>query len=64
MFCLESDAIPPVILIKKVDGDILYDELNKGTKIVLHVDFDMVSFSIKKIFLLKKNLLLNIKKKS
>lgn len=39
---LESDAIPPVILIKKTEGDVLYDELEKGTKIVLHVDFDMV----------------------
>lgn len=42
MFFLESDVIPPLILIKKKDGDILNEELNKGTNVVLHVDFDMV----------------------
>lgn len=42
IFFLESDAIPPVILIKKTEGDVLFEELDKGTKIVLHVDFDMV----------------------
>lgn len=34
--------IPPVIVIRKRDGDLILEYLGKSSKVKLHVDFDIV----------------------